>query len=57
MTNKKYKFYKVADHPNELEWAGNNIAVVELKGKKICLGRLRERISFIGMFQLMSIEN
>ena len=35
---KKYKWHKVADSLNEIEFASNNIAVVELNGKNICLG-------------------
>jgi nitrite reductase/ring-hydroxylating ferredoxin subunit len=37
-------FHKLADHPNELSWAENGIAVAELKGKKICLGRFKDEI-------------
>lgn len=39
MTEKKYTWHKVADHINELNFADNNIAVVELKGKNICIGK------------------
>lgn len=42
MTEKKYNWYKIADHINELDFAENQIAVVEIKGKKICVGRNRE---------------
>ena len=38
----KYIFHKIADHLNELDFAQNNIAVVEVKGKKICIGRHNE---------------
>lgn len=44
MADKQLKWHKVADHENELNWAGNNIAVAELEGKKICLGRYRETL-------------
>ena len=37
-------WYKVADHINELDFADNNIAVTELKGKKICIARYRESV-------------
>ena len=33
------RWHKIADHINELEFASNNIAVAEVKGKKICIGR------------------
>ena len=39
MTEKKYNWHKVADHINEIVFAANNIAVVEIKGKKICIGK------------------
>ncbi len=44
MTTKNYTWHRVADHPNEISFASNNIAVAELKGKKICLGRYQDRI-------------
>ncbi|MBK9464385.1 MAG: Rieske 2Fe-2S domain-containing protein [Chitinophagaceae bacterium] len=39
---RKYTWHKIADHINELDFAANNIAVIELKGKKICVGKHRE---------------
>jgi 3-phenylpropionate/trans-cinnamate dioxygenase ferredoxin subunit len=39
MTEKKYKWHKVADSLGEIEFASNNIAVVDLNGKNICLGK------------------
>ncbi|HQZ75434.1 MAG TPA: Rieske 2Fe-2S domain-containing protein, partial [Chitinophagaceae bacterium] len=44
MTEKKYTWYKIAGHINELDFADNNIAVTELKGKKICIGRHQEAV-------------
>lgn len=44
MTEKKYKWYKIADHINEIDFAENNIAVIEVKGKKICLGRFKDEL-------------
>lgn len=38
-----YKWHKVADHLNELDFAENNIAVVEVKGKKICIGKFNKQ--------------
>ena len=35
--SKQYTWHKVADSPSELSFGSNNIAVVEIKGKKICL--------------------
>lgn len=42
MIEKKYNWCKIADHINELDFAENQIAVVEVNGKKICIGRSRE---------------
>jgi nitrite reductase/ring-hydroxylating ferredoxin subunit len=44
MTEKKYAWHKVADHLNEIDFAINNIAVVEINGKKICLGKFNETV-------------
>lgn len=44
MPDKKYTWYKIADHPNELPFGENNIAVAELDGKKICVGRKAETL-------------
>lgn len=35
--------YKIADHPNELGFADNNIAVATINGKKICIGKFNNR--------------
>lgn len=32
-------WYKIADHINEIDFGENNIALIELKGKKICIGK------------------
>jgi len=42
MAEKKYTWHKVADHLNELDFAANQIAVAELTGKKICIGKFNE---------------
>jgi nitrite reductase/ring-hydroxylating ferredoxin subunit len=36
---KKFTWHKVSENINQLEFATNNIAVVEVKGKKICVGK------------------
>lgn len=43
MMEKKISWHRIADHINELDFSSNNIAVIELKGKKICIGRFQER--------------
>jgi nitrite reductase/ring-hydroxylating ferredoxin subunit len=42
MTEKKYKWYKVADHINEIDFAENNIAVVKVDNRKICIGKFQD---------------
>lgn len=42
MTDKKYSWHKIADHISKLSFADNNIAVAEVKGKKICIGKHNE---------------
>jgi nitrite reductase/ring-hydroxylating ferredoxin subunit len=44
MIEKNYIWYKIADHINELDFADSNIAVVEIDGKKICIGKYKERV-------------
>ena len=44
MAEKKYTWHKIADHINELDFASNNIALVEVKGKKICIGKYKESV-------------
>lgn len=36
-------WHKLAEHPNELDFGSNNIAVAEVNGKKICIGRHQDR--------------
>jgi nitrite reductase/ring-hydroxylating ferredoxin subunit len=35
-------WHKIADHINELDFAPNNIAVVEVNSKKICIGKYND---------------
>ena len=44
MSSAKYTWHKVADHINELVFADNNIAVAELKGKKICIAKYKDNV-------------
>jgi len=37
-------FLKIAAHEDELEFASNQIAVIELKGKKICIGKYKDEL-------------
>ena len=43
MTEKKYTWNKVADHINELIFSENQIAVADLKGKNICIGKYQNQ--------------
>jgi 3-phenylpropionate/trans-cinnamate dioxygenase ferredoxin subunit len=44
MSDKKYTWHKIANHINDLDFADNNIAIAELKGKKICIGKYNEQV-------------
>jgi nitrite reductase/ring-hydroxylating ferredoxin subunit len=44
MTEKKYTWHKIADHVNELDFSDNNITVVEVDGKRMCIGKFEEEI-------------
>lgn len=44
MSEKKYTWYKIADQIEELDFAGNNIAVAEVNGKKICIGKFKDGV-------------
>jgi 3-phenylpropionate/trans-cinnamate dioxygenase ferredoxin subunit len=37
MSNKKYKWYKIANAPGELPFGDNNLLEIELAGKYICI--------------------
>lgn len=36
-------WHKISEHLNELDFSDNNIAVVEIKGKKICIARWKDQ--------------
>lgn len=44
MVEKKYIWHKVADHINEIIFSENQIAVTDLKGKKICIGKFQNEV-------------
>ena len=44
MSEKKYKWHKVADSIHEIDFASNNIAVADLDGKNICLGKFNDNL-------------
>ncbi len=44
MSDLKLTWFKIAEDEKELEFAGNNIAVVEVRGKKICITRFGEQL-------------
>ena len=44
MPENKYSWHKIADHINELDFADNNIALIQIKAKKICIGKFKEGI-------------
>ncbi len=42
--SKKFNWHKIAGHINELTFSANNIAVVDLNDKKICIGKFNNRL-------------
>lgn len=44
MPGMKYRWHKIADHVNELDFAENNIAIVEVKGKKMCIAKFKDQV-------------
>ena len=44
MPEKIYKWHKIADHINEIDFADNNIATADLNGKTICVGKFKDEI-------------
>lgn len=44
MAEKKIIWTRIAEFINELDFQENNIAVSELNGKTICIGRFRENV-------------
>ena len=44
MTEKKYTWHRIAAHINELHFADNNIAVIEVNGKKICVAMHKDNV-------------
>lgn len=43
MTEKKYNWYKVAESPGELSFTENNIAVITVNNKKICVAQFQQQ--------------
>jgi nitrite reductase/ring-hydroxylating ferredoxin subunit len=39
-----HTWYKVAEHINEVDFSANNIGVVKVDGKKVCIGRFNEQV-------------
>lgn len=42
MSGINYRWHKLAEHINELDFADNGIAVIEVGGKKICVGKYND---------------
>jgi 3-phenylpropionate/trans-cinnamate dioxygenase ferredoxin subunit len=41
---KKYNWQKIADHVNQLDFGINQIAVIEIKNKKYCVGKHQDKL-------------
>lgn len=44
MHDKKYKWHKIAEAANTIEWKANNMAVVEIAGKKITVCKTEDHL-------------
>lgn len=44
MSEKPYHWHRIAEYVTELNFAENNIAVAELKGRKICIARIKDQL-------------
>jgi nitrite reductase/ring-hydroxylating ferredoxin subunit len=44
MSQNKYTWYKIASYIGQIEFGTNNIVVVELKRKTICLGKFNDKL-------------
>jgi nitrite reductase/ring-hydroxylating ferredoxin subunit len=44
MSEKKYQWHLIAATASELSFNANHITVVEVKGKKICIGRFQQQL-------------
>jgi nitrite reductase/ring-hydroxylating ferredoxin subunit len=44
MPEKNYTWHKIADYINELDFGPNNIALAEIKGKKICIAKWKDSL-------------
>ncbi len=43
MKEKKFTWHKIAECMNEIQFAENNIGLVEVNGKKICIAKFHDR--------------
>ena len=41
-SNKKYKWYKIADYENELNFGPNNLLQLDVAGKTVCIAKGRD---------------
>lgn len=42
--SKNYTWHKIADHINEIDFPDNNISLVQVNGKKMCIARYKEEV-------------
>ena len=41
---KKYKWHKIADGADEIQWSRGNVAEVQVDGKTLCIGRFQDQL-------------
>lgn len=44
MSEKKYRWYKIADHINEINFGSNNITETEAGGKHMCIAKHNDKV-------------
>lgn len=40
MSGADYKWYKVAEHPDEIDWSASGLAEIQVNGKMVCVARV-----------------
>lgn len=44
MSGSNYKWFKVAEHPDEIGWSDSGLAEIQVNGKTVCVARLGETV-------------
>ena len=44
MKEKEFTWHKIAEHVNEIQFANNNIGIIEVKENRICIAKFHDRL-------------